>query len=381
MRILAYFTNIFIIALLFSGCIKEFEPSRLGYENLLVVEAFLSDGDESFEVRLSRSIPIDTTGFTPESGANVSLVSEAGETFALFENSVGIYRTTSPVYPVVGNQYKLSIRTRGGNLYESEYVVMRPTPDIEKISTQFKAESAGNKRGVQFMVSTGDPSNNTRYYRYEYDETWIFRTPYDSYLVWENGVILPRGENINTCWKSSKSTTVITATSTALSSDVISDFPIIFVSTETDRLKIRYSLNVKQYSLSEASYNFWKELEKVTESLGTLFDPQPSTVEGNIYNVNNPDELVLGYFDAAAVKEMRIFVNSSDFPASSYPNYYSFCTDSIVYGGQIPEMMLSGYVLVSETITATGFPGYLMSFPYCIDCRLTGTNVRPDFWY
>ena len=75
MRILAYFTNIFIIALLFSGCIKEFEPSRLGYENLLVVEAFLSDGDESFEVRLSRSIPIDTTGFTPESGANVSLVS------------------------------------------------------------------------------------------------------------------------------------------------------------------------------------------------------------------------------------------------------------------------------------------------------------------
>jgi hypothetical protein len=380
MRISAYITNAFIIALLFSGCIKEFEPSRLGFENLLVVEAFLSDGDEPFEVRLSRSIPIDTSAFIPESGASIDLVSEAGETNPLFESSVGIYRTFAPVNPVVGNQYKLNIRTRGGNIYESEYVVMRPTPDIEKISTQFKEESAGNKRGVQFMVSTSDPGNNTRYYRYEYDETWTFRTPYDSYLVWENNSIQTRGENINTCWKSNKSTSVITTTSTALTNDVISDFPIIFVSTETDRLKVRYSLNVKQYSLSEASYNFWKELEKVTENLGTLFDPQPSTVEGNIFNVNNPDELVLGYFDAAAVKEMRIFVNSSDFPASSYPNYYSFCTDSIVSGGQIPEMMLIGYILVSETVTETGFPGYLMSFPYCIDCRLTGTNVKPDFW-
>ncbi len=381
MRISVYFINTFTLVLLFSSCIKEFEPSRLGYENLLVVEAFLSDGDEPFEVRLSRSTPIDTTAFLPESGASVDLITEAGETYELFQVTVGIYRTTAPVYPEVGNQYKLSIRTGSGNQYESEYVVMRPTPDIETISTQFKEESPGNKRGVQFMVSTSDPNNNTWYYRYEFNETWTFRTPYDSYLVWENDSIKTRGENINTCWKSSSSTSVITTTSTALTSDVISDFPIVFVSTETDRLKIRYSLNVRQYSLSEASYNFWKELEKVTESLGTLFDPQPSTVEGNIYNINNPDELVLGYFDAAAVKEMRIFVNSSDFPASSYPNYYSTCTDSTVSGGQIPEMMLSGYILVSETITETGFPGFLMSFPYCIDCRLTGTNVKPDFWY
>lgn len=381
MRISTYFTYSIIFLLLFTNCIREFNPSRLGFENLLVVEAFLSDIDEPFEVRLSRSVPIDTTAFIPEFGAAVSLLSESGESFNLTEFSSGIYRTSSPVNPQVGSAYQLSIRTRDGNQYASEYALMRPTPDIEEVSTRFQEGSSTTERGVQFMVSTSDPGNNTWYYRYEYDETWLFRTPYDSYLIWENGDLILRDENINTCWKSDRSTSIIITTSTNLSQDVISDFPIIFVSTETDRLKSRYSLNVKQYSLSEASYNYWKELEKVTESLGTLFDPQPAIVEGNLHNVNNQEEVVLGFFDASAVKEMRIFVNSTDFPSSSFPNYYSICTDTIVSMGQIPEMVIAGYMLVSETITETGSTAYVMSYPFCIDCRLAGTNVKPDFWY
>ena len=123
------------------------------------------------------------------------------------------------------------------------------------------------------------------------------------------------------------------------------------------------------------------ELQKVTESLGTLFDPQPSIIRGNISNVNDESEVVLGYFDAASIQEKRIFVNSNDFERISYPNYYSFCYDSIVSFGQIQEMVDSQWMIVSETMDEAGFPAYLFSIPVCIDCRLAGSNVKPDYWY
>jgi hypothetical protein len=73
------FRHIYIflsITVIFSGCISEFDPPSQDYENLLVVEAFLTNDGEPFEVILSRSTPIDTIAFIPESGANISLETE-----------------------------------------------------------------------------------------------------------------------------------------------------------------------------------------------------------------------------------------------------------------------------------------------------------------
>ena len=160
----------------------------------------------------------------------------------------------------------------------------------------------------------------------------------------------------------------------------INEYPLRYVSTNTDRLKTKYSINVRQYALSEESYNYWKELQKATESLGTLFDPQPSIVQGNIYNVNDDRETILGYFDASSVKEKRIFIRRSDLPLTRLPNNYFSCTDSLVTFRNIPEMLKTGYFLASEILNDFGGLEYQMSSRYCIDCTLAGTNVKPDFW-
>ena len=92
MKFSKHILYLFYLVLLFSNCVKEFDPPSQGYENLLVVEAFLSDRDEAFEVKLSRSIPIDTSAFISESGASVSLSEESGENYFLVESNVpGIY--------------------------------------------------------------------------------------------------------------------------------------------------------------------------------------------------------------------------------------------------------------------------------------------------
>ena len=375
------YTNIFLSfsILLFANCITEFDPPSQGYDNLLVVEAFLSDGDDPFEVKLSRSMPIDTSGLIPEVGATIRLYNLDGEFYNLREETNGRYQHP-PINPQVGESYQLFIRTRDGNNYESSSVTMRSTPKIDSVTYRYIERPEMGLKGIQTFVNTHDPNNNTWYYRWIWDETWEFRTAYQSQHVYEDGMIFLREDNIYKCWKNSESTSIKIATSKNLTEDIISQYPIWYVTTATDRLGDRYSMNLKQYALSEESYNYWLELQKVTESLGTLFDPQPATVYGNIYNVNNETEVVLGFFDASTVEEKRIFLTRADMPPTRIPDYYSYCVDSIVSRGLVGEMVLRGYMLAYETQNEFGGFEYLMSDPYCIDCTIAGTNVKPDFW-
>ena len=379
MRFYKYSIHFFYLMLLFSHCVQEFEPSSQGYDNLLVVEAFLSNGNESFEVKLSRSTTIDTSAFIPEYGAQVSLTDDIGEKHTLSETSSGIYQSMEQLNAQVGRSYQLHIQTASGKSYESSEVIMRKTPVIDDLRYEFQ-EKPNGEQGVQFYVNAHDDENKTWYYRWEWDETWEFMTPYDSYLLWEDDMLKLRDERINICWKFGNSTTIEISTSKNLSSDFISDYPLLFVSTMTDRLKFEYSLNVRQYALSAESYTFWNELKKTTENLGTLFDPQPSVIKGNMYNINDDNEVVLGYFDASEVHEQRIFINNRDLPPAQYPNYYSYCYDSIDSYNRIPAMIKANWMLVTETINEAGFPAYLFSIPSCIDCRIYGTNKKPDYW-
>ncbi|MDZ7607897.1 MAG: DUF4249 domain-containing protein [Cyclobacteriaceae bacterium] len=339
---------IILLMILYSNCVEEFEPSRQGYENLLVVDAFLSGGSEPFEVLLSRSVPIDTNTFLPERNANIRLESGSGESHDLFEIKPGVYNSYDLIQGQVGETYRLHINTWDGKQYASDPVVMRETPPMDEVGFDYEKRPWAGVDGVQIYVNTHDPENKTHYYRWEWDETWIFYTPFDSNIIYENGAIVPRTENINTCWKNGKSSSIDIFSTKSLNEDKVAKFPLLFVSNETDRIRWRYSINVRQYSLSEASYNYWKELQKNTENLGTLFDPQPSAVVGNIHNTADDKEVVIGYFDASSVEEQRIFITRSDMPDSGFPNYYNMCTDSVVQRNMIPQMMLYGYMLINE---------------------------------
>ncbi len=369
-----------LVILLFTHCVSEFDPPSIGYENLLVVEAFLSNDDKPFEVSLSRTTSIDTSAVIPENGANIQLITDQGENHQLYEIGSGKYLSNGIINPTVGAGYKLSIITRNGNQYESSMVTMRQTPKIDSVTFKYEEKPEAGLKGVQVYVDTHDPNNGTWYYRWEWEETWEFHTAFQSDHIYDNGLILKREDNIYRCWRYNESSNVNLSTSNNLTEDVINKYPLLYVSTETDRLGIKYSVNVNQYSLSEESYNYWLELEKVTESLGTLFDPQPSTVYSNIKNVNDESEVVLGYFDASTVQEDRLFIRRGQLPAVGVPNYYRNCEDSIVSRGQLPSMIRSGYMLAYETQDMFSSFIYIMADPWCIDCTISGSNVEPDFW-
>jgi hypothetical protein len=379
------FRNILFLLLLSGSCIYNFDPPSEGYENLLVVEALLSDDDEAFEVGLSRSIPINTGGLVPEANAQVSISDNIGNVFDLFEVSPGRYSTTPDFLSQTGRFYQLHIQTADGNQYESDTVLLRETPPIDSVFYKYEervtTERVENIPGLQIYLTTHDPNNNTWYYRWEFEETWEFRTKYNSTQIWEDEMLLEREEQINRCWKHAESAWILLATSKNLNEDIISEFPLIYISNATDRLDTKYSILVKQYALSEKSFNYWKELEKINENLGTLFDPQPYQLTGNIHNIYDENDIVLGFFDASSVQKERIFISRGEFQYFVTPNYYANCIDTVGGYGLIPEFILQGFMLVGELPPmGPGPPVYQFSSEFCIDCRIAGTNVKPDFW-
>ena len=53
---------------------------------------------------------------------------------------------------------------------------------------------------------------------------------------------------------------------------------------------------------------FLAKVDEQTSRTGSIFDPLPASLEGNIYNINQPNELALGYFGASAVSYKRIVI-------------------------------------------------------------------------
>jgi hypothetical protein len=189
-------------------------------------------------------------------------------------------------------------------------------------------------------------------------------------------------ENTSRCWTTVSSRNVILGTSARLSEDIIYQYPLTLLPPTSAKHQIRYSILVKQYALTEQGYEYWQNLKRNTENLGTLFDPQPSQVSGNIRSVNNPDEPVLGFFSAGSLQEKRIFVARTQLPGE-WRRITGFETcfppDSIKFSDYSSNALMSMTFPVVGELPPTD-PGYLTAPLFCADCRMMGTNKPPPFW-
>ena len=183
---------------------------------------------------------------------------------------------------------------------------------------------------------------------------------------------MPRTEDVYRCWISSKPQKILLGTSARLTQDVISQQPVNLVPPESSRLVAKYSLLVRQFALTKEAYDYWEQIRKNTENIGTLFDPQPTSVTGNLKNTTNPAEPVLGFFSVQTVAEKRIFISRDQLPRWRIRSGYEQC--------EVDTLMdlkdLGGSLIISSLVPS----GYLVTVPFCADCRTRGTNVKPAFW-
>jgi len=366
----------YILIILLAGCKERFEPPAIATNtNYLVVEGLLNAGQGPTNITLSRTAKlVDSVYFKPERNAVVTVEGSDNSTYPLLESGSGSYMAGQLLLKP-NTTYRLHIKTKDGKEYASDYVAVKRTPEIDSISWKQDAN------GVQLYANTHDPQNSTVYYKWDYEETWEIHSPYPpSFRYIGNGTVLyAPNQNKEICWKYNQSTNIIIGSSAKLQSDVIHESPLLFIAAQHEKLGVRYSMLVKQYALDKKAYAFYQVMKKNTESLGSIFDAQPSELRGNLSCLSNPDEPVIGYIQASTISQQRLFIKNSQLKNWVYPMY---CDTYLV--PNTPDSLdfyFSGSLLpYNAEYGPGGITGYFSATPHCVDCTLRGSNVKPSYW-
>jgi Domain of unknown function (DUF4249) len=364
------------LLLILNGCITQFIPQTNESQKLLVVEGLITDQPGPYTIKLSSTLPLGTRNMaTPVTGYNVFIIDDIGNTFQFKETDTGTYVSEPAKFRgTIGRFYTLHIKAKtsvNNHKYESYPIEMKPVPLIDSVYYQ-KIEIPGDYQsrwpdrpeGCQVYLNTHDPTGQCRYYRWEYIETWEFRLPYT----------VPN----STCWVTGYSDKINIKNIVSMADARILKYPLNFISNLTDRLKVKYSMLVNQYSINEDEYNYWEKLQNVSEQVGGLYDMIPASVASNVYCIDNPDEKILGYFSVSASTSKRIFIKDH---FNSQANLYTddACIADTIWGGAyIPNLNSTVWIII-DRLRSEGYQ--VITYTHgCADCTTRGTTLEPSFW-
>jgi hypothetical protein len=376
---------IIIVALPMASCVDEYWPD-LGskYNKLLVVDGLITTDPGPYLIKLSTSTSVDQPAYIPFEGAEVFITDDLGNTETLTELDPGeYYTTTGGMRGVAERKYKLNINTTEGKNYESEFELLISPKPIDSVyaMVEYKQDDDYDHdlAGYQFYLDTKVPGQDTIYFLWNLEATFKYQVDYfirwifDGDLDW-----FYHPDSLYTCFSTYQIPDLYLFSTEDLSIPEINHLPFHFVSTETRTLSLRYSLFVEQLSLNRNTYQFWEKVDEQNNNQGVLYLQQPYQIRGNVSNIDDPSEPVLGMFMVAGKSTKRIFV---DRPPVSIPFYYTECelddADFESYG----QMWMADPVFYP--IYAIETPGGQRAVPdqACVDCRRHGgTIIIPDFW-
>jgi hypothetical protein len=374
--------------LFFIACKEKYiSPVTSPATGYLVVEGAINSGIGATNITLSRTAGLQIQNIVYEKGAIVKVEGEDNTSKQLTEVSDGNY-TISGLNLNANKKYRLNITTKDGKVYLSDFSSVIYNPPIDSVN--WKRENGS----VQMYVNTHDDTNNTQYYQWETSETWEIHSGYLSALKYKQtnsakGTVysVDFSDSINKsidygkyyCWKTVPSSQILTGTTVALSKNII-NLPIANIPQDSWKLNVLYSLFTRQLSISKGKYEFLQRMKKNTEGTGSIFDAQPSDLNGNLHCVSNTNEPVIGYIDVCNIQEKRIFISRNQVPDW---NYYQGCNE-IKITNNSDSIQIHGLYLLPTYPETNPMTGAILSFyaapPECVDCRLRGSNIKPSFW-
>jgi hypothetical protein len=339
------------LIIILSSCIKRYDPEIKSTDtNKLVVTGQVIKGNPVQKINISKTAAINepkSKYYVPVTGCKVSIVDDKGNTYNAGETGKGNYESSIPDSKLVaGVSFKVQILTPAGENIVSDFDLLLDCPDLDTLYYHVEQLPTSDPYlaidGIRFYCNLDAKESNCRNFRWEAIETWEYRA------------IFATASIRKTCWMTAMVQDIFTLSTKNLTENIYNNFPLHFVDNySSQRLLYGYSLLVRQYSLSEANYEYWGKLTKNYAEQGGLYSTQPLKIKGNMHNLTHPDQQVLGFFGASTVKEKRIFVDN----IQGLEMEYLDCEPPAQPGPSPPPE------------------------PTCFNCLLEGgTNVKPAFW-
>lgn len=278
----------------------------------LVIFGSFSQLSEDHVVSIRRTESFGNLG-TNVSRALVEIEDEDGNLAKYIEVEEGKYiLQQGEMCGEPGKAYKLSVTLINDHQFESAWELMPEPVQMEKPKFEIKSRPVVSSVGVlvdeyfiDILVDTSleTSDGNNAMFRWEVDETF-------SILDLQCGPF----DNADICFFEviSLFDPIKIFKSSDNSQNKLEEFPVY------SRLPLPYRefaewhyFNVKQYSISESTYEYWDKIEVVSDQSGSIFDKIPAKVPGNLISLNGDSE-VFGYFEVASVTIGRVRVIKQD---------------------------------------------------------------------
>ena len=332
-----------LLLIVCAGCIRPLDQEPDDFVDYLVVEGFINDdyGPHDLTItRISKFADVFDGGVILPIDADVIIRDQFGvetpvergviEKKELFGECPGglrlvevktVHKTPASFKGEISNTYVLEIQV-DGKIYRSDPVTMDPTPPVESLEVRFSALPSIDEvippSGLEVIANWNDPSEQTNYYKWIVNGIYPISTPQIAGACCKFD---PRDNGATECWiiendikgnDIARSDITFNGQFASVQVGFIPDDGIRFKSKQlpTDRI---YYLEVEQYNIPEDAFLFFDRIKTLSEISGGIFDPVPQSIRGNIYNIENEKEPVIGYFGAFSVQKKGAFIADSTF--------------------------------------------------------------------
>jgi Domain of unknown function (DUF4249) len=350
-----------LASLLPLACVEEIDlSSDVQGLDRLIVDGSITDHKGAHQLRLLRPNKYGVSSFESIGEATVLLHDDAGNVVQ-YEPMVDatdpsplfldwIYVIPKGVFQAVqGRAYHLEIILPDGKTYSSTPQVMPGRVALDSIHIEGKKTIETGSEGTLFEQKRAFveaaftvPVEGDYWLRYEAESVGYFEE------------LPPQGpfEMQRECYLTERFTEQRIVTQ-ALQNANGKPFRVL-VGTKNIDFHFEKSIyfTVVQRSMSKAAFDYWQKAALIANPQGSIFDPPPGQLRGNINCTSNPEEIPLGFFEVAAIDTLRLKVFNGRLGPDFYVNPYCF------------------------------YAGFEANRKECKDCLLlpNSSHVKPHYW-
>jgi hypothetical protein len=280
------------------SCIDQIELPYRNEDPKLVVDGDVTNEAPPYNLRLSYSGKFVSgsiiTSNLAVNGARVIMTDDKGNSTRFRQNifEPALYQTDANFRCKIGDSYSLRIELPDGSVYITKPQLMKEVAPIADIYAD------KTKNFVRFYVNTNDPENTTDFYRWK-SYSISLKTTTGSGTGGE-------GTCAASCWTFNREDAANIFSDKYINGKEIKKRLVLYSPIDMTAPLSQHYVEVKQMSISQEAYLFWQQYEEQKTRTGSIFDPLPSTIIGNIVNEKNDKDFALGFFGVAGVTTKRL---------------------------------------------------------------------------
>ena len=255
----------------------------------------------------------------------------------MLEIGSGIYQTPEDFRAVVGETYGLTIQLANGDMLTSTPQLVEPAPDIEKVLLRYKKFPSTDEfnfiSGVEVFVEYQDPVESRNFYMTTHTKgVYPFTSNWDLFVCGNNPFCcIPsfnqpelercfryerdfpdlgvQVESVQDCRRSGgPQTRQFNLYEDSQSNGVLTTSKAVFVEDDGRRFEFSYRTQVNLMSISAEAFSYFSTLEGQLSIDGDIFDPPPANIVGNILNLSDPNQQILGFFGAFDLSSETVYI-------------------------------------------------------------------------